>query len=50
MYDPNEFIYETETDSQTWNTDLWFPKGKELKDGWIGSLGLLDASYSVSDG
>ena len=24
-YDTNELIYETETDSQTWRTDLWFP-------------------------
>ena len=26
-YDPNELIYETETDSQTQRTDLWLPRG-----------------------
>ena len=25
-YDTNEHIYETETDSQTWRTDLWLPR------------------------
>ena len=24
----NEFIYKPETDSQTWKTNLWLPKGK----------------------
>ena len=28
-YDTNEPIYETETDSQTWRTDLWLPRGRE---------------------
>ena len=27
-YDTNELIYKTETDSQTWKTKLWLPKGK----------------------
>ena len=27
-YDTNELIYKTETDSQTWKTNLWLPKGK----------------------
>ena len=26
--DTNELIYKTETDSQTYKTNLWFPKGK----------------------
>ena len=26
--DSNELIYKTQTDSQTWNTSLWLPKGK----------------------
>ena len=26
-YDTNELIYETETDSQTYRTDLWLPRG-----------------------
>ena len=39
-YDTNEFIYKTETDSQTQRTDLWLPGvgwGKE----WDG-LGVWD--------
>ena len=31
-YDTNEFIYETEADSQTQRTDLWLPRAKERKD------------------
>ena len=27
-YDTDELIYETQTDSQTKNADLWLPKGK----------------------
>ena len=27
-YDTNELIYKTETDSQTWRTDLWLPRGR----------------------
>ena len=27
-YNTNEHIYETETDSQTWRTDLWLPRGR----------------------
>ena len=27
-YDTNEPTYETETDSQTWRTDLWFQGGR----------------------
>ena len=27
-YDTNELIYKRETDSQTWKTNLWLPKGK----------------------
>ena len=30
-YDTNEFIYKTETDSQTQKTNLWLPK---WKGGW----------------
>ena len=30
---PNESIYKTETDSQTWKINLWLPKGKG---GWGG--------------
>ena len=29
--------------SQTYRTDLWFPREKEEEEGWIGSLGLGDS-------
>ena len=29
----NELIYKTETDPQTWKTNLWFPKGKVAGEG-----------------
>ena len=32
-YDTKELIYKTETDSQTYQTNLWLPKGKG---GWGG--------------
>ena len=31
--DTNELIYKTETDSQTWKTNLQLPKGKGLGEG-----------------
>ena len=38
-YDTNQYIYETETDSQTKRTDLWLPRGREwARDG----LGVWD--------
>ena len=36
--DTNELIYET--DSQTYRTDLWLPRGKGEGVGWTGNLGL----------
>ena len=27
-YDTNELIYKTETVSQTWRTDWWWPRGR----------------------
>ena len=27
IYDTNEAIYGKETNSRTWRTDLWFPRG-----------------------
>ena len=42
--DTNEFIYKIEIDSQTQNTDFCFPKGREVGEGWIKSLGLADAN------
>ena len=46
-YDTNEPIYETETDSRTWRTDLWLPMGKGLEERWTGSLGLAGANYYI---
>ena len=37
-YDTNECIYETETESGTQRTDRWLPRGKEMAEGWTGSL------------
>ena len=41
-YDTYEFIYETETDSRTYRTDLWLPRG--VGEGCTGSLGLAGAN------
>ena len=30
--------------------DLWSPKGRRVRDGWIGSLGLADANYCIENG
>ena len=38
----NEFIYKTETDSQTQKTNLWLPKGK----GWEG--GGINQEYEIN--
>ena len=46
----SEFIYETETDSQTKRTDLRLPKGGGEGEGWIGSLGSADANYCIQNG
>ena len=43
-YDTNEPIYRTETDSQTWRTDLWLPRGSGEGVGWTESVGLVDAN------
>ena len=32
-YDTNELIYETETDSQAYRTNLWLPRGREVGGG-----------------
>ena len=49
-YDTNELVYETETDPQTWRTDLWLPRGQGVEEGWIRSLGSADTSYYLRDG
>ena len=46
-YETNELIYKTETDSQTQRTDLWLPRVRGVREGWIGSLGLADANYYI---
>ena len=46
-YDTSELSYKTETDSQTQRPDLWLPRGRGLREGWIGSLGLADANYYI---
>ena len=46
-YDTDEPIYEPEIDPGTRRTDLWLPRGRELKEGWSGRLGLADVSYST---
>ena len=38
----NEPMYRTETDSQTWRTDLWLPRGQGV--GRMGSLRLVDTN------
>ena len=48
--DTNEPIYRTETDSQTQRTDLGFPSGRGDGEGWIDSLGLVDANQYIQDG
>ena len=47
-YDTNEVIYETETDSRTYRTDLWLPRG--VGEGCTGSLGLADATFYIENG
>lgn len=45
--DSGEFTCEAETDSQTWGTDWWLPRGKGLEEGRRGSLGLGDVGFYV---
>ena len=40
-------FYEAETDSQTQRTNLWLPRGREVAEGWSGSLGSADANYYI---
>ena len=46
----NELVYETEAGSQTQRTDLWLPRGREVREGSIGNLELADANYYSQDG
>ena len=45
-YDTNEHIYETETYSESWRTDLSLLRWM----GWIGSLRLADVDYYIENG
>ena len=49
-YGTNEPIYKTETDSQTWRTDLWLPRegGGSGMMNW--EFGLVDANYYIQNG
>ena len=49
-YDTNEFIYQTETDSQTQRTDAQLPRRREVEEGWNGTLELGDANQNTQDG
>ena len=42
----NEFIYETETDSDLENSFV-VASGGEVREGWIGSFGLADANSHI---
>ena len=46
-YGTKEPIYKTETDSHTWRTDLWLPRGIRERVGWTESLELVDANYYI---
>ena len=47
-YDTNKLIYKPEIDSQTQRTDLCLPReGREVGEGWVGSLGIADANYYI---
>ena len=48
--DTNEPIYETETDSWTYRTDLWLPRKGRQGEESLGSLGLADANFHIHDG
>ena len=46
-FDTNESIYEAETDSRTRRRDVGLLRGRELEEGWTGSLGLVQKSNKV---
>ena len=48
-YNPNELIYEAETDSQTQRTDLRLPRRKGMGEERTERLGLADGNYYIED-
>ena len=44
IYNTNEHFCRKETNSRTWRTDLWLPRGREGV-GWTVNLGLVDANH-----
>ena len=46
----SELICETATESQTQRTDVCLPRGRGVRDGCTGSLGLADAKSHIQDG
>ena len=48
-YDTDDHVHGTETDSQTYRTDLWLPRGSEGRKGSNGSLGIADVNQYIQD-
>ena len=46
----HEPTYKAETDSQAQRTDLWLPRRRWMGEGWLESLGLLDANWLIWNG
>ena len=46
-FNTNEPIYETETKSETQKTDCGCQGGEGVREGWTGSLGLVNANYCI---
>ena len=40
----------TATDSWTQRTDFWLPRRRGTGEGWLGSLGTVDANYYMQNG
>ena len=48
---PTSEYNKKEADSETWRTDWRLPRGRGGGgEGWIGSLGLIDANYYIWKG
>lgn len=40
-------MYEIERDTQMYGTDWWLPRGRGMREGRIGGLGLEDENYYI---